>query len=188
MRPFLALLTVGLILGGLQLYLLVRPQRASGVALQAERAAAGTFTVEVTLTFDAGPDEFALDSTLASSLLVQLRGQDLLRSSEPIAAGQQIKLDAVVGVVTGNNEFYVQATPKDGTAQIARAIRVRILRNGTALADQTLWAEPGELVQGAIIVEVPDWAQTTGPVISFSDWDAELASAGLASAMEANGA
>jgi hypothetical protein len=160
MRPLLAFAVVIVILGGLQLYMTFRPQ-ARREAARAEVQAAGQFAVEITLTFDAGPDEFALDVSDAPSLFVQLRGHDLLRRSDPIEAGSQINVESVDGIVVGANEFFVQATPQDTTANVARAVRVRILRDGQPLADDTLWAEPGDVVQGAVVVDVPAWAGTS---------------------------
>ena len=60
-------------------------------------------------------------------------------------------------MVAGQNEFFVQAAPQDTTTARARAVRVRILRDGNPLADETLWSEPGEVVQGAVLVHVPAW-------------------------------
>jgi hypothetical protein len=157
MRPLLALIVAGAILGGLQLYMRTRPQPAGRQAGVAEHMAEGHFSVELTLTFDAGPDAFAVDLADAAALLVRLRGREILRRSEAIAAGQQLRVDDVAGVVSGHNEFYVQATPRDAVAAVSRAVRVRILRDGHPIADQTLWAEPGEVVQGAIVVDVPAW-------------------------------
>jgi hypothetical protein len=159
MRPLLALVVVGVILGGLQLYMMFRPQSRRG-AFRPEVTAAGRFDVEVTLTFDAGPDAFALDTTSAPSLLVQLRGRDVLRRTEPIGAGSQIVAESVAGIVVGANEFFVQATPQDTTALAARAVRVRVLRDGHPLSDASLWSEPGDVVQGSIVVDVPPWAAT----------------------------
>ena len=156
MRPLLALLVAGSILGGLQLYMQFRPQ-PKRVVHDVEQSAAGRFTVEITLTFDAGPDAFALDPSSAPAVLLQLRGTDVVRRTDSIAAGEQVRADHVQGIVTGKNEFFVQATPQDGVAAVARAVRVRILRDGNPVADETLWAEPGEVVQGAVMVDVPAW-------------------------------
>ena len=157
MRPLLALSVASLILGGLWLYMTFRPQPALAIA-EPETAAEGRVDIELTLTFDAGPDAFALDVTDAPTLLVQLRGKDVLRRTDPILAGAQLRVEAVSGLVTGINEFFVQATPQDTAAPVARAVRVRILRNGYPMAEQTLWSEPGELVQGVVVVEIPTWS------------------------------
>ncbi len=82
MRPLLALILAVVILGGLQLYMVFRPQ-PKVVAVDYEQTATGKFTVDVTLTFDAGPDAFALDPTTAPVVLLQLRGRDLVRHTEP---------------------------------------------------------------------------------------------------------
>jgi hypothetical protein len=156
-RPVFALLVAVIILGGLQLYMTIRPQPSGRMAAQDELAARGRFSVEITLTFDAGPDAFSLDVSDAPAVLVQLRGVDLLRRQEEVLAGDQVVIDDVSGLVEGKNEFFVQATPSE-VAHVARAVRVRVLRDGIPLADETLWAEPSEIVRGAVVVEVPTWA------------------------------
>jgi hypothetical protein len=34
------------------------------------------------------------------------------------------------------------------------------LRDGHPLSDASLWSEPGDVVQGSIVVDVPPWAAT----------------------------
>jgi hypothetical protein len=131
----------------------LRPRPAAVIAAF-EPTAAGIFTVEVTLTFAAGPDPFALDLDDAPALVVSFRGRDLLRRTEEIPAGQPIRIESVEGLVAGANEFYVAATPTAQDAAVARAIRVRILRDGATVAEQSLWSAPGESVNGIVVVDV----------------------------------
>jgi hypothetical protein len=153
MRPLLTLILVGVILGGMQVYMTFRPQPEAS-STPAELLASGVFQLEITLTFAAGADPFALDVSDAPSLLVSFRGQDLLRVSQEIEAGETVRVDQIDGVVTGANEFFVQASPRDQQATAARAIRVRVLQDGNPVAEESLWAEPGELVEGVVAVDV----------------------------------
>jgi hypothetical protein len=159
MRPLLALIIVVTILGSLQLYVQHRPAPPVAAELIREQVARGDFSVEITLTFDAGPDAFAIDPATAPSLVLLLRGQEILRRQDTIAAGQPLIVQDVQGLVSGGNEFYLSATPADTQSSLARAARVRILRSGTPLADETLWSEPSETVQGTIVVQIPAWAE-----------------------------
>ncbi len=77
-------------------------------------------------------------------------------------------------MVTGRNEFFIRAIPQDSTNPIARAIRVRILRDGQPLTDETLWSEPGDVVEGAVVVEVPAWAVAEGQEDAAADADGGL--------------
>jgi hypothetical protein len=68
----------------------------------------------------------------------------------------------------GRNEFYIKATPAEpdretdefaldespSSRPVSRAVRVRILRDGVPIGDQTLWSEPGQPVEGVAAVEV----------------------------------
>lgn len=159
MRPLLAFLTIVVILGGLQLYMRNRPSRPEAALLIAETAAQGQYSLDITLTFDAGPDPFALDPDAAPSLLVLLRGAEVLRREDAVATGAVITVSDVQGLVQGANEFFVVAAPQDRSQPVARAVRVRVLRNGQPLAEQTIWSEPGEIVEGTVVVEIPDWVE-----------------------------
>lgn len=163
MRPLMALAIVAGILGGLQLYMQQRPRSSSQAEIN-ELLVTGQFRLEVTLTFDAGPDAFALDAATAPSLLIQLRGLDVLRRTETLSAGEPIVVDQVRGLVAGRNEFFVQASPADSATLVARALRVRLLRDGSPAGEQTLWAEPGDAVQGTLTVDLPAWTVNAASV------------------------
>jgi hypothetical protein len=111
------------------------------------------FAVEITLTFDAETDPFFTDQP--TSLRVMLGQIELLRRSDRIEAGSTLRIEPVASVAQGRNEFYVEAVPSSEATTGARAVRVRVLRDGEAVADQTLWAEPGEPVAGPVVVDVP---------------------------------
>jgi hypothetical protein len=181
MRPLYALAAAVSILGVVAIYMKFQASVARPPATVVEQTATGSFDVELTLTFDAGPDAFSLGG---DSLLVTFRNRKLLEKKDPIAAGAPITIRDVQGIVarqtsadgddaapaTGRNEFYVKATPAEAdlpadafstdptgrqpAALVSRAARVRILRDGVSIGDSTLWSEPGQPVEGVVTVEV----------------------------------
>ncbi|MCP4190739.1 MAG: hypothetical protein GY768_08930 [Planctomycetaceae bacterium] len=154
MRLFFAFILVSCILGGMQLYMEFRPQ-PNAYSTPKELLADGNFQFEITMTFAAGADPFALDVSDAPSLLVSFRGVDLLREMKEIEAGQTLRIENIAGVASGINEFFVRASPRDVSSHVARAVRIRILRDGNPIVEESLWAEPGELVQGVVVIDVP---------------------------------
>ena len=130
-----------------------------------EREAAGVFAIEVTLTFDAGPDIYTFDETSAE---VRFEGRNLLQETETIRAGEPIVISPVAGIAAttadreGRNELLVsvsgEESPPDefsaganqANVQRARAIRVRVLRDGEPLADETYWSEPDGRITGTL--------------------------------------
>lgn len=155
MRPIFALVLVVGILGGMRAYMGLRPQVQRANVTPVETLAQGQFVVELLTTFAAGPDEFALDASDAPALLVNFRGRVLLSRKEPLRAGETVKIESVQGLAAGANEFYIQATPQDPSLDQPMAIRVRVLRNEMLVAEQTLWGNPGESVQGTILLRLP---------------------------------
>ncbi len=156
MRPILALLVATTILGGLRLYMELRPTRTATFAQEPETLAAGRFALEITLSFAAGPDPFALDLDQAPSLLVLFRGAELLRVSEPVDAGIPVRREDLPQIAAGANEFFVRATPQDPDPRTARAVRLRLLRDEQPIAEQSLWSLSGEVVEGAVVLRVPN--------------------------------
>jgi hypothetical protein len=170
MRPLLAVALVLLILGSVWGYLAFVSNVPLTTYDTASREAEGVFTVEVTLTFDAALDAFTVDPK-ASPLEVRLRGRNLIEGRDPFRGGVPIVISPVEGIVEGHgnqagrNDFTIYAVPKppeqddfavDAAAapQLAHAVRVRILRDGQPVADQTIWSDPGQPVQGNITLTV----------------------------------
>ncbi len=159
LRPLLALLLAGLILGGMQLYTTLRPApQRSEIAV---RFAEGRFTLEVTLTFDAGPDPFAFETENAPALLVTFEGRELLRRTEPVPAGETVRIESIEGIVSGSgrrgrNEFFVEAVPQDSAGGLSRAVRLRLLRDEQPIAEHSLWSDPGEPVRGTLVFELTE--------------------------------
>ena len=158
MRPVLALVLTVAILGGMQLFM--ASQRGAGH--DHHRGAnvirgAGEYSVELTLTFDAGKDEFGLDAEGdAPSVLLQLHGQTLLQRIDHVPSSATLEVKPVEGIVVGENEFYLQVAPADLLSLVPRAARIRVLRDGIPLAERTLWSSPGEIVQGILAIQVSE--------------------------------
>jgi len=156
MRPlFVLLLSIGLLFG-MNWFLGLNPTSSHSHHELQVIEAPGEYAVDLTISFDAGPDEFALDvSEDAPSLLVQMNGKQVVkRSGEVLASESPIRVESIEGVTVGNNEFFVQASPKNLAG--ANCIRVRILRDDAVVANETLWSSPGEIIQGSVRLEVPE--------------------------------
>ncbi len=150
MRPLLALLIAALIVGVVQGYMWFQASLPRPELQRVEpAAAAGTFSLEITLTFDAQPDAFE-----PTSLVVLHAGRELLRRDDRVPAGEGVKIE-IAELPVALNEFFVTASAGDEATPAARAVRVRVLRDGAPIAEQTLWSEPGEPVSGKVLVDVP---------------------------------
>ncbi len=161
MRPLLALLLslaiFGVVGGYMQFLHRVQSELPPPSTATNLEQAQGNFSLDVTLTFDAaGQGAFALDPSEAAALTVRLRGHEVLRIEEPIAAGTPITVEQIEGITPGPNEFYLEAHPADEGRPVAHAVRVRVFRNGHPLGEQTLWSEPGLPVRGTVWVEVQE--------------------------------
>lgn len=161
MRPLLALSVIAGILGGLQTYMLFRPQIVREAVVRVEQRARGSFRLELLATAALGPDEFALDATQAAALEVTYRGQSLVIRTEPLEAGQIVVVEPIEGLVEGANEFFIRCWPQDTTSPVPLAVRLRITRDESTLSEQTIWSEPGEPVQAAVRLDLPE-AQGSG--------------------------
>jgi hypothetical protein len=158
-RPALALLVSLAILGSVGGYLKFARyahERNAAPGAETNARAEGTFNVEVMLSFDAGVDSaFSLDPAKSTAVRVRFRGSELLRVDQPVTAGTTLRVEDVEGIVSGANEFFIEAQPANQGFGAAHAARVRIFRNGHPIADSTLWSEPGLPVQGVVRVDVP---------------------------------
>ena len=163
MRPLLALVLSLAILGSVQAYMLFvngLPRYIPNVPT--ETVASGHFRLELTLTQDAQSDAFE-----ATSLLVNLPQQEdrvLIQKEEVISALEPIVIDSITEFIVGENELFVQVGVGDAgfdstsTEELVlrrAAVRVQLFRDRVLLADETLWAEPGEPIQGKLVITVP---------------------------------
>ncbi len=153
MRPLLALLLSAAILLGVRAYLQFAVSlRRPVVSVVEEAAATGIFSAEITLTFAAAPDEFSLEPV---SLVFKQQDRVLLERRDLVRAGEPLVIDNLSGIVAGRNEFYFECIPSPSEQPLARAVRVRLLRDGVEVADTTLWAPPGQTPRGRITLDVP---------------------------------
>jgi hypothetical protein len=152
MRPLLALVISAGILFGVYSYLrFAQSLRGTTEAAVVDVAATGKYSAEITLTFDAQADEFALSPV---SLVLKRQDQVLLSREGLVPAGEPLVVENIPGIVEGENELYFECVPKDDGRQLARAVRIRLLRDGAVVADQTLWAEAGLVPQGTVMLKV----------------------------------
>lgn len=153
-RPLLVLIIALSILGTLALYSRFLANLPSSQQHAHEPvAAAGNFEVELTLSCDVAADPFELDQT--TSLLVRMAGEDLLHRREPLSTREALRIEPVPQVRAGKNAFYVKAVPIAEALEHPQAVRVRVLRNHQLLAEQTLWSAAGEVIEGELVIVVP---------------------------------
>ncbi len=160
MRPVYALLVWVVILGGLWAYTAARDRfdRPSTTAV-AIKPAPGNYELELTPTFDAvgGVDPFALETTARPAIVARLNGREIARFDETAQAGIPQRFtwnvnDAPVQI--GKNEVYVELSSPAGDASAFRGVRVRLLRDDAAIADEMLWSQPGAAVAGAVRLSI----------------------------------
>ena len=157
MRPIIALLLAVAIIGGMKWFLSATAERQVQRSQPVVVEAIGDFELDVQLTFDAGPDPFAVatsDGEDAPSLIIEHKGATVLRETEAIPAGKVLR-PKVTGLVAGVNEFFIASTPQDTTSMTPAAVRVRVLRDGLPIAKSWIDAEPGERIEGIVRVTVP---------------------------------
>ena len=156
MRPVLAILIWVVLVGGLTTYMHVR-QRSNPAGTFEVHEASGAFAVEVTHTFDAEPDPFALQidtQTGAPALLLRVNGAEVLRRTERVERGIPVRVEPVSALIQGHNEIYIEANPPLDQAERSMAVRIRILRDGQPVADQSFWSESGSKIAAAFPVEI----------------------------------
>ncbi len=156
MRPILALMISTVILGSVWTYLKSQSPRATSKAEPVLQPVEGQFDVEITLTFAAGPDAYALRETDAPSLIVEHLGHAILNRTDQIAAGASVLVEGVPHIERGKNSFFVRCTPREPDAEMARALRMRVLRDGIPVADSTLWSAPGAPCEGIVEVDIQE--------------------------------
>jgi hypothetical protein len=152
-RLLTALVFAVVILGGLKLYL-GRLSRVAVPQIELPTMIEDRLRIDVTLTFDASPDPFALSGEQPNSIRVTCNGTPVLERHDAVPAGTPLQFDGMVPIAPGKNEFYVTAHPQENDEQ-ERAVRIRVSRGARVLAEQTLWSDPGAPVAGPVIVSIP---------------------------------
>jgi hypothetical protein len=161
MRVLAAIIISLSILLGVQAFLhFASGQRTRSVATPELVPAKGHYSGEITLTFTAEADSFALDAT---SLLLKQQSHVLLKRDGRVPAGEPIVIENLTTVTEGLNEFYLECMPLDDGQAISRAVRLQIFRDGEAVADQTFWSPPGQIPRGTLKLMVPPAKPTEAP-------------------------
>lgn len=140
--------------GGVGVYMHLRDsgQASPALAEAAPEAARAVYDIELTPTFSAQADPFALRTTDddTPAITVTLNGASIGAIPSDISPGQPWLRRAVPGVVQGANEIYVQTAPPVSAGGTRHAVRVRILRNGQPTAETTFWNDGGASVSGTL--------------------------------------
>jgi len=163
-RPIIAILISVVVLGGVGAFIAASTaRRVPDATVFEQTAATGVFSLEITPTFDAEADPFALDLI---ALQVQHAGNTILRRDDKCAANETLLVTEFpenVKIIVGKNELYIQAFPGEGALAAANAVRIRVFRDGQPITDNTIWSEPGAPVEGTILVDVrPSVAASAG--------------------------
>jgi hypothetical protein len=157
-------LLVGLVwavcVGGVALYMqardAVRDAAVAAPGVAAPQTAVADYDLEVTLTFGAQADPFALtvaDTEPTSAVTVRINDTLVAEVPEDVAPGVPWVQPDVEGVVLGSNELLVQATPPLDGASVRHAARVRVLEDGRAIADHTFWSEGGAKIIDTLLFQ-----------------------------------
>lgn len=139
MRILLAILICTVFVGGTALYLQQRA-RNKGANKFVRKKAVDVYAVEITATLRVEPDAFSLEKF---SMLLKLDGKPLLERKDRVEPGTVLRIEPVLGIVVGENEFFFEANPPDDQINQAHAVRIRIFRDGECIAEHSLWSDPG---------------------------------------------
>lgn len=150
-RFVLAALAWVVCVGGVSFYMHARDsyQAPRSVQAVAPEAAAARYDLELTLTFDARPDPFALSDDEAAPVSLRLNGEALDSALDGVGPGEPWRLEGMQGVVQGVNELLVTANPPVGDAR-SNGVRARVTAHGQDVADETFWSRGGERIIGAL--------------------------------------
>lgn len=145
--------------GGVAFYMHTRDALRTQDTLQelTPVSAEAGYDMELTLTFDAQPDPFALaadDSKAPPVVAVRLNDRTVAEMREGVAPGMPWIQSNIAGVVIGANELYVEATPPVDQTDLRHAVRVRLLQDDEVLADRTFWSDGGAKVAGVLRFEI----------------------------------
>lgn len=154
MRFVLAALVWLVMLGGLGLFVAQRDRYAfAPQEAPARQLAPGEeLSLEITTTFSPQADPFALegDEGGGAPLVVRNAARELFRG-EGMEPGIPFRVHPIPGLSEGLNEIFLRAKPPLAESEKNHAVRVRILRDGEVVADQTLWGTGGAGIAGNII-------------------------------------
>jgi hypothetical protein len=153
MRIFVTVIVWVVFIGGLTLYM---KHRDSVDYLEDNfhefKMVEKLYTLEVTPSFILESDPFALTIDRQDSppalLVVRLGDHEILKVDDPLTISETFTVEPLDGLVVGENEIYVEASPSVDHFTTQNALRVRIIENGYPLAEKTIWSPPGAKVSG----------------------------------------
>ncbi|MCC9608759.1 hypothetical protein LOC68_08660 [Blastopirellula sp. JC732] len=161
MRVLAAFVAAALALFLVKAYLtLNQPTAGAAPHVETLETAAGTFRLEVELSFDAGPDRFASDLNNSNSLSIRFAGDVLFQTDKPVAAGQKIEVADIGDVVHGRNEFLIEATPQNPGPPLFAKISIYSSELQEPIAERFVWAPAGS----TLLSGVANFATTEPPV------------------------
>lgn len=145
--------------GGVAAYMHLRhaPEGPRKAMADQPRAADRAYALELTLTFDAQPDPFALDAgggDVPPVVSVRLNGVVVAALTETGGPGIPWHKDQIPGVAAGANELLIEASPPMGGPGARHAARIRLLTEGQPVADATFWSEAGAKITGTLPFEI----------------------------------
>ncbi len=162
MRFFLTIIIWIVILGGLFIYSRQRELAEARVQIQrpAITEARDAYTLQLTPTFSVESDPFALEieEDTSSGVKLSLNGTPLPVAAKKLQRGVPWKLEGVDGLVMGNNEIYIQASPPLTEGSLEHGVRVQLLGSGAVVVDRTIWSNQGSLVSGTIHFQLEEEA------------------------------
>lgn len=156
MRPMVAVLIWVVLVGGFTLYVNTR-EPVKTVQAIGHRTAEGAYALEITPSFAAEPDPFALRAdreTEAPAVVLMVNGKEVLRIVQRIEPGIPIRVEPVPGLVQGDNEFSIEANPPLTATRMAHAVRVRLLHDERTIAERSFWSEPGSRIAETFQINV----------------------------------
>lgn len=109
------------------------------------------YALAITLTFQAEPDPFTLqteDDSADAVLIVRMGSNELLQISKRLNAGQAVRIEKLENVKLGLNEIYIEASPPVSQGNQRHAMLVELFENGNLIQQETFWSAVGGKVTG----------------------------------------
>ncbi len=160
MRIFATVIVWVVFIGGLTLYMNQRGSVDYSVDNFYEfKPVEKVYALEVTPSFVLESDPFGLniDNRDGSpALLVRLGEQIILKVDDPSNRIESYKVEPLHGLLSGENEIYIEASPPLNLTSTYNALRVQIIENSFSLAEKTLWSAPGSKVSGTFQFTLQD--------------------------------
>jgi len=154
MRFFLTIFIWVVIIGGMVFYSRQREITEAAITIHDPETmnVEEAYTLQVTPTFSIEKDPFALqtEEDAATGVELRLNGTPLPLTAENLKRGIPWELKRIEGLVIGNNEIYLQASPPLAESNLQHGVRVQLLTTGAVIVDRTIWSNQGSLVSGTI--------------------------------------